>query len=423
MHVLIIGNGVAGITAARTIRKRSDHRITVISAETDHFFSRTALMYIYMGHMTYEQTKPYEDWFWSKNRIDLVRDWVDGIEVEHNRLRMRSSSPMEYDVLLVATGSRSALFGWPGQDLRGVQGLYAYPDLELLEENTRSARRAVIVGGGLIGMEMAEMLHSRGIQVTMLVREDVPWGNILPIDDGLLVQRHLEDHGITIQVRTELREIIDDGTGQARAVVTSNGETIDCDFVALTCGVTPNIGVVQGTSIEVNRGILVDEYLRTSAPNIYAAGDCAEFRVARPHHPRIEQLWYTARMQGEAVGATISGTPTEYDRGTWFNSAKFFDIEYQTYGYVPAEKRDGEEMFFWKSSDGRRALRLVWNASDRALLGLNVFGIRMRQNVCQGWIRDRVPVDSVMKELERANFDPEFFRRRETEIRAAFVGV
>ena len=148
-HVVIIGNGITGITTARFVRKMSDHRITVISAESDHFYSRTALMYIYMGHLTYAQTKPYEDWFWTKNRIDLIRDYVHKMDTEKKSLHLSSGNVISYDVLVLATGSKSNKFGWPGQDLAGVQGLYGLTDLDLMEHNTRGVSRAVVVGGGL----------------------------------------------------------------------------------------------------------------------------------------------------------------------------------------------------------------------------------------------------------------------------------
>mgnify|MGYP000164776679 CR=1 FL=1 len=111
MHIVIIGNGIAGITAARHIRKLSDHQITIISGETDHFFSRTALMYIYMGHMRFEDTKPYEDWFWEKNRINLVRGYVEKVNTEGRQLEFDDGKKMSYDKLVLACGSKSNKFG------------------------------------------------------------------------------------------------------------------------------------------------------------------------------------------------------------------------------------------------------------------------------------------------------------------------
>ncbi len=171
MHIAIIGNGISGVTAARFIRKRSDHKITLISAETDHFFSRTALMYVYMGHMRFEDLKPYEDWFWDKNRIGLKRAFVSKIDTSHKKLIFSNQEELTYDKLVIACGSAPNKFGWPGQDLKCVQGMYSYQDLESMEIASKGLQHAVIVGGGLIGIEMAEMFHSRHIPVTFLVRE------------------------------------------------------------------------------------------------------------------------------------------------------------------------------------------------------------------------------------------------------------
>src|SRR5690606_34963563 len=207
-HIVIIGNGISGVTAARHIRKLSNHKITIISAETEHFFSRTALMYIYMGHMKFEHTKPYEDWFWKKNRIELVHDWVTQIDFETKELLLESGTAVSYDILVLATGSRPNKFGWPGEDLKGVQGLYSKQDLELMERSTRNIRQAVVVGGGLIGIEMVEMLRSRDVQVTFLVRESGFWEIVLPKEESSMVERHMNEHQVGLRMNTELKEII-----------------------------------------------------------------------------------------------------------------------------------------------------------------------------------------------------------------------
>ena len=121
-NIIIIGNGIAGVTAARHIRKLSNKRIIIVSAETDHFFSRTAIMYVYMGHMNFEHIKPYEDWFWDKNRIELVRAYVNKVDPKKKELLLENSRVLQYDKLIIATGSKPNKFGWPGQDLHGVQG-------------------------------------------------------------------------------------------------------------------------------------------------------------------------------------------------------------------------------------------------------------------------------------------------------------
>lgn len=419
-HVVIIGNGVTGVTAARHIRKLGDHRITIISYETDHHFSRTALMYVYMGHMEYENLKPYEDWFWEKNRIDLVRGYVEHIDVDHKSLHVSGGRTIHYDDLIIATGSRPNKFGWPGQDLEGVQGLYSWQDLELMERNTKGISRGVVVGGGLIGIEVVEMLRSRHLPVTFLVREQNFWDIVLPLEESKIVGEHIREHHVDLRLSTELARILPDENGRVRAVVTNGGEEIPCEFVALTVGVSPNIEVVRKSRIETNRGVLVNEYFETDIPHVYAIGDCAEFREPKPDHPRIEQLWYTGKMHGEVLARTICGMKTKYDRGGWFNSAKFLDLEYQTYGIVHNKLRDDEETLYWEHPDGRRSIRINYLRADHRVIGFNLIGIRYRHEVCSRWIHEGRTVEQVLEHLGEANFDPEFVRQYESDVTALY---
>jgi len=419
-HIVILGNGIAGITAARHIRKRSDDRITVISGETDHFFSRTALMYIYMGHMKYEHTKPYEDWFWVKNRIDLKKAWVSSIDFEQKSLHFDSVESMTYDKLIIATGSVSNKFGWPGQDLKGVQGLYSKQDLDLMEENTKGIKHAVILGGGLIGVEMAEMLHSRHIPVTYLIREKHFWDNMLPQEEAMLIDHHLAEQGIDLRPETELDEILDDGQGQVKGVKTKSGETIDCQFVGLTVGVSPNISLFKDAAIDTDRGILVDEFLQTNIPDVYAIGDCAQLKHPLPHRRAIEAVWYAGRMMGETVAQTISGTKISYQPGVWFNSAKFFDIEYQNYGVVPPQCPADCTAFYWEASDKKKCIKVIFETDTKAVKGVNIFGIRNRHEVWDEWISKGKSIQFVMENLPKANFDPEFFTHWEGDIQQKF---
>ena len=209
-HIVIIGNGISGITAARHIRKLSDYRITVISSETEHFYSRTALMYIYMGHMKYEHTKPYEDWFWEKNRIELKQGYVVSVDTENKQLQFKNNDLLGYDKLILATGSQTATYGWEGLSLNGVQGLVNIQDVQALENNTENCKHAVIIGGGLIGVELAEMLSTRKIPVTFLIRESYFWNSVLPENDAKHISEHILSHGISLKPETNLDKILGD---------------------------------------------------------------------------------------------------------------------------------------------------------------------------------------------------------------------
>jgi len=420
MHVVIIGNGISGITAARWIRKLSEHKITVISSESKHFYSRTALMYIYMGHMRYEDTKPYEDWFWEKNRINLLEDHVEKINTKESNLNLKSGNTLSYDKLIIATGSKSNKFGWPGQDLKAVSGLYHLQDLENMERYSKGLKRAVIVGGGLIGIEMAEMFHSRHIDVTMLVREPSYWSNVLPKEESKLISQHIKDKNIDLRLGVNLGNIVDDGTGTASGVIVKETqEKIDCGYVGLTAGVSPNINFVKET-LECNRGILVDATLETSVKNIYAIGDCAEQKQAKPGRRPVEAIWYTGRMMGETVAHTICGNTINYDPGIWFNSAKFMDIEYQVYGTVLNTPPEEHSSIFWKHSDGSKSIRIVYHKNDNTILGFNLLGVRYRHEVCEKWLKEKTHIEEVLKDLSLANFDPEFFKEYEHEVIAIY---
>ena len=411
MHHVIIGNGIAGISTARHLRKLdSDCKITVISAETEHFWSRTALMYIFMGHMKYEHTKPYEDWFWPKNRIDLIHKWVERADAQQKVLYFSDGESLSYDKLVLATGSQANKFGWPGQDLQGVQGMVSYQDLQAMEAQAPHIRRAVIVGGGLIGIEMAEMFHARHIPVTFLVREESFWNKVMPPEESAMINREIQrTEGIDLRLTTELDEIIGNQEGWVKAVRTKSGEVIDCEFVGLTAGVHPNLALAESLGVETNRGFLVDEYLQTSVPDVYAAGDCSELRQPAPGRRGVEAIWYTGKLQGPVLAQTLTGQPTPYHQGLYFNSAKFLDIEWQTYGSVNAQPAEQEAQLYWEHPDGRKAIRLVYDREQGRILGFNLMGIRFRQDVCLAWIEAEAPIEQVLSKLDRANFDPEFF--------------
>ncbi len=420
-HVVIIGNGISGITAARHIRKQSNKRITVISAESDHFFSRTALMYVYMGHMKWDHLKPYENWFWEKNRIELKNAFVSQVNPEINQLTFSSGEIMGYDKLIIATGSNYNKFGWKGQDLEGVQGMVTKQDLELLEINTIKCKHAVIVGGGLIGSELAEMLSTRKIPVTFLVRESSFWNGVLPPGESEIINNHILEHHIDLRLNSNLKEILSDEQGRVKGVILEEtGEEIACDLVGLTAGVSPNISFLKDSGIELGRGVKVNRSLRTNYENIYAIGDCAEQHEGIGDRKPVEAVWYTGRMMGEVVAQTICGNPMEYNPGHWFNSAKFFDIEYQTYGWVFPEPRDGEAHFHWRHEEGRKCITINYQENSRKFIGINTFGIRMRHETFDKWLTEDRSVDFVIENLKQANFDPEFYKRHETEIQQSF---
>jgi NAD(P)H-nitrite reductase large subunit len=401
-HVVIVGNGIAGATAARYLRKGSDYRITMISAEHPFFYSRPALMYAFMGHMEVDHLKPYEDGFWKKNRIDLLLDYVTHIDTSLQVCTLASAGPLQYDYLILATGSVANRFGWPGQDLDGVQTFTSMQDLGRLDQNVRGARSAVIVGGGLIGVEVAEMLHSRGLDVHFLVRESSYWNTVLAAEESAMISRHIVRHGIHLHLSTQLMSFEGGPDNRVRAAITSGGNRLECQVAVLTAGVRPQIHLAQTSGIPTQRGILVDDSLCTSITNVYAIGDCAEFPSGK-----VEQLWYTARHHGQHVASVILGKARPLPGYTFYNSAKFFDIEYQTYGVVSSSE-DGTTSVLWQDEQRERLLRIIHNAG--VVTGIQALGMRLRAEQCIQWIDSKATVQEVIQGIQNADFDPEFSR-------------
>jgi len=422
-NIAIIGNGISGITAARFIRKFSNHSVTVISKESDHFYSRTALMYIYMGHMKYEHTKPYEDFFWDKNRINLLRGTVKEIDFANRQLHFDTSFKVDslypappslnYDVLILATGSKPRRPEWPGMDSKGVTGLYDLMDLEYMEQHSKGIERGIVVGGGLIGIEMAEMMASRDIPVSFLVRESHFYNNVLPDEEAKMASDEIRAHGIDLRTNTEVAEILADESGHVTGVKTTKGELINGQFAGVTIGVEPNIDFLKNSGLELNKGILINRHFETNVEGVYAIGDCAEFRNPIPGRKSIEQLWYTGRIMGETLAHTICGNRHSYQPGIFFNSAKFFGIEYQVYGEIPCEISGDAETIFWKSKDNKQSIRINYDSNRGFVRGFNLLGVRFRQEVCEKWIEEKTDIQEVVSNLSAAAFDQEFATRPE----------
>ena len=198
------------------------------------------------------------------------------------------------------------MLNWPGKDLNGVSGLYHKQDLDHITKLTQNCKNAVIVGGGLIGIELAEMLLSKDIKVTLVCREKSFWDNALTDDQSQLINNHIQSHKINLILNDTLKSI-EGENGFVKSVLLESGLKIPCEFVGITIGVSPNIDFIKDSGINFDKGILVNEYLSTNYSNIYAVGDCAEHLNPPKNRPKIESIWYSGRLMGETVAKTICG--------------------------------------------------------------------------------------------------------------------
>lgn len=415
--IVILGNGISGITTARHLRKNSSHSITVISEESPYFFSRTALMYVYMGHLQFDHTQPYENDFWEQNKIDLVQKRVQRLNTQEQTVVFDDGNTLAFDALVLACGSLPNKFGWPGQELKGVQGLYHKKDLENLETLSDSIATATVVGGGLIGVELAEMLHSRGKKVHFLIRESSFWNKVLPPEESAMINLHLLAQGIDLHLSTTLDTIEGDATDRVVRVHSTQKKTFDCEWVGLAVGVSPNIDFLKDSGLALGKGIQVNRYLETNLPNIYAVGDCAEQLEPQAGRKAIEAVWYTGRIMGETLAQTLTGNKTAYQPGPWFNSAKFFDIEYQTYGQVSAlANPEKESQLYWGHSKKNCSIRLSYHPYTLTFTGVISLGIRLRHDYFDRWLQTTTSINEVIQDLTQSFFDPEFTPNYMTDI-------
>ncbi|MBS1877311.1 MAG: FAD-dependent oxidoreductase [Acidobacteria bacterium] len=420
MRYVIIGNGVAGVTAAFAIRERlDDAAITVISAESDYFFSRTALMYAFMDRLTPRDLEPNERKVYDRQRIERVRGLVTDLDAGAHTLTLESGARIPYDRLLIAAGSRPNRPNWAGMDAvrDGLVNFVTLQDLEQCERLTKRGGRAVVAGGGLIGVELVECLHHHGMDVTFLVRDPWYWPAALGEAEGRMISEHIGRHGVSITHQEAIARVLTDAAGKVTGVVTESGKRLDCDLLGVTVGVHPATEWLSGvrTPPETGRGVVVDRAFRTSLPDVWAAGDCAEIR-AEGRAPLVEQIWYSAKRQGEAAAKSMLGDGVAYAPPIFYNSSKFFEIEYTTVGSFRAA---GSREFYARVLGKEVSVRIA--EADGAVAGFNMLGSRWNHTVFERWIAERRPLAWCMDRLHQAQFDFEFGRQDLTDIRRQFA--
>jgi NADPH-dependent 2,4-dienoyl-CoA reductase/sulfur reductase-like enzyme len=421
MHYVIIGNGVAGAAAAMTLRKRDRKaKITLISGESDYFFSRTALMYAFMDRMTLRDLEPFERNVWDKQGIRRVRSWVADIDAARSAITLESGESISYDRLLLATGSRPNRPSWEGLDnvRDGLVHFVSLQDLEACERLTKPGGRAIVVGGGLIGVELVECLAHHGLDVTFLILEPWYWPVAMATDEGEMISAHIRKHGVHVMHNEEIVRVTTAGGGRVQSVTTRSGKTLECGLLGVAIGVHPAVEWLAGitTPPRIGRGIEAQPDFSTSLPNVWAAGDCAE--IVRPGaRPLIEQIWYSAKRQGELAALSMAGDRIAYDPPIFYNSSKFFEIEYTTVGMV--NNAPGGSRHFYTRIPGKDvSVRVV--ESGGAVIGFNMLGSRWNHNFFERWIAERRSLDYVMEHLREAQFDVEFGRQDLSRVLADY---
>ena len=427
-HYVIIGNGVAGVEAALTLRERyrpERAAITIISKESDYFFSRTALMYAYMEQLQRRDLEPYERGMWAKQRIALVRDEVIDLDAQARQVTLRAGGPLGYDKLLLAVGASPRALDFQGaQTLKeGLVHFVSMQDLEECERLTWTTREAVVVGGGLIGVELVECLRHHGAQVSFLIREPWYWPAALCREEGEHVMAHMRAHGVDVRPQTQLEAASADEQGRVREVTTSRGDALPCQLLGVCVGVAPSIGWLQGvkTPPAMERGITVDRAFATSLEGVWAAGDCVQIDQGPDQPALTETIWYAAKRHGRLAAQSMMGDQVSYSSPLFYNSSKFFEIEYTTVGKVTGLSAQ-ERSIYRRSPDRDVSVRVVVDERDQ-VIGFNMLGSRWNHRLLMRWILERRTWAEVEPWLPQAQFDVEFGRVKLSTLQHAEVSA
>jgi NAD(P)H-nitrite reductase large subunit len=410
MHIVIVGNGVAGITCALDARDRdASARITVVSGETAYFYSRTALMYAFMDKMNRRDLEPFERDVWRKRNIGLVTDWVTDHDADKRELKLAGGRTISYDVLVLALGAAPNRPEWAGlaEAKHGVVNFVSMQDLDACESLVPASKRAVVVGGGLIGIELVECLVRHGIATTFLIREPYYWPAALSREEAQMVVAHLRDHGVNV-VLDENVERIESSGGRVTGVTTASGKRFDADILGICIGVRANLERLRGWKDAPlsRRGIVVDDRFRTNLANVYACGDCCE--IERPGAPPlVELIWYSARRHGALVARNTFGDDVAYVPPVFFNSSKFFHIEFTTVGDVETAKACTPTIF--RHRVGHNVSQRIVHDGDR-VIGFNMLGSRWDNEVLARWVAERRSPSYVLRHLAEAQHDVELGR-------------
>jgi len=330
---VIIGNGVAGVRAAEAIRKRDGRgEIVIFGDESDPFYYRPQLADFVAGQQSEAGLRAKPDNFYAANKIKVnLGRKVAAMAPSEHRVRFADGSAEQYDRLLIATGASPHKATVPGADLLGVRYLQTLEDARSLATAAREAKAAVVAGENSIGLEIARALLALGLQVSYLVRGDRFWPEMLDADAAQLVEQHLEGRGIRL-LRGQQLHAIHGSQGKVEKVATSTGQEIPCQIVGLSLGLTPNAALTNGSGIDVERGILVDDRLATTVADIYAAGDVTQAPELTTGQRVPSFGWLKAWRQGQAAGENMAGGSASVADAIHTLQVQILDVDFLALG-------------------------------------------------------------------------------------------
>ncbi len=409
MHTkyLIVGNSAGGIGAAEAIRQVDrEGTVTIISEERYCAYSRPLIAKYLAGQRTLEEISFRPPDFYANNGIlFLSGERVTHLQPDDQIAWLENGQQIAWEKLLLAVGGKPFLPKIEGIDKRGVFTFVNLDDAKAVDRFLDDAKRAVIIGGGLVGISAAEALVGRGVSVTIVEKEDRILNTILDRESSRMVEEAAVRAGVKIVASRSVAEI--SGHEKVREVALDNGDVVPCDIVLIAAGLSPRCELAVGAGLRVDRGIVVDCYMATSDPNIYACGDAAEAYDFVYGENRLNPVWPNAYVGGRVAGLNMAGIPTRYAGGTAMNSLNYFGIDIASAGMHTPPTGDGHEVVSRQEENTYKKVIL----KDNFVVGMIFVGDIEKSGIIFGLMKEKVSVESFKKSLLADNFGLVFLPR------------
>ena len=404
MRYLIIGNGAAGLRAAQTIRKKDpEGTITMVDGESYPCYYRMRLPDYISGWKTRDTLFVVQEGFYEENGIELMREEsVTSIDADAREVALGSGGTLAYDRLLIAAGARPREMKCPGCNLDGVVYLRTLDQAEDIISRSKTARAAVALGGGLLGVEMARCFNELGLTTRYLIREDRFWPQMLDAAGSALVEKVLREKGIHLYKEEGIEEIAGDGT-KVTGVRTTAGKKLEADMAGIAIGVVCNLEFLEGSGIETDRGVMVDEGLHANRPDIYAAGDIAQVLDSASGEYRMVTSYLNTQRQGEVAGSNMSGGDEAMEGIVPFNVIVIYGLPVASLGVDTPPDEQGYEVLTGDYPKDSQYRKLV--LEEGVLVGANLIGNIGEAQAIESLIRTGADVSPWRDRLFEPGFD------------------
>ena len=404
---LIIGNSAGGIGAAEAIRQvDKEGAVTIVSEEPYPAYSRPLISKYLAGERTLEEIlfRPL-DFYGQNNILFLPGKKVTHLELDQRTAWLEDSEQIVWEKLLLAVGGKHIFPKMQGSDKRGVFTFTKLDDAKAVDRFLDNARKAVVIGGGLIGISVTEALVKRGVDVVVVEMKERILNTILDEQASLMAEEVLKQAGAEIITGHTVVKI--SGRGTVKEVILDNGDTIPCDLMVVAIGVSPRPELALDAKLKVNRGVVVDCHMATTHPGVYACGDVAEAYDFVYGDNRLTPIWPNAYIGGRVAGFNMAGIPTKYPGGTAMNSLNYFGIDITSAGMSTAPNNDGYEVISRQERNTYQKVIL----KDNLIVGMISVENIEKSGIIFGLMRDRVNVESFKQSLLADNFGLAFFPR------------